>query len=45
MVARVLRESLVRQVQVRILEEPMRLYRACVISADQVELDSFRSHY
>jgi hypothetical protein len=37
--------SLVANVDVRVLDEEMRLYRACASSADGVDLDSFRSHY
>jgi len=37
--------SVLINVDVRILDEEMRLYRACVGSADGVALDSFRSHY
>lgn len=37
--------SLVTNIAVRVLDEEMRLYRACAGSADGVALDSFRSHY
>jgi hypothetical protein len=37
--------SLVANVDVRVLDEEMRLYRACASSAEGVDLDSFRSHY
>lgn len=37
--------SLLVDVDVRVLDEEMRLYRACAGSADGVALDSFRSHY
>lgn len=37
--------SLLINVDVRVLDAEMRLYRACAGSADGVALDSFRSHY
>lgn len=37
--------SLLSNIDVRILDEEMRLYRACAASADGVALDSLRSHY
>jgi hypothetical protein len=37
--------SLLVDIDVRVLDEEMRLYRACAGSADGVAVDSFRSHY
>ena len=37
--------SLLINVDVRVLDAEMRLYRACARSEDGVALDSFRSHY
>jgi hypothetical protein len=37
--------SLLINIAVRVLDDEMRLYRACAGSADGVALDSFRSHY
>jgi hypothetical protein len=37
--------SLLSNVDVRVLDEEMRLYRACAGSAGGVALDSFQSHY
>jgi hypothetical protein len=39
------RNSLVRDVQVRVLDTEMRLFRICGASTDPAHLDSFRSHY
>ncbi len=37
--------SLLANIHVRVLDDEMRLYRACAGAADGVDLDSFRSHY
>jgi len=39
------RLSLIHAVDVRVLDQEMRLYRACRGSSDPAQLDSFRSHY
>ena len=37
--------SLISHVRVRVLDEELRLYRACLAPGDPAQLDSFRSHY
>jgi hypothetical protein len=37
--------SLIRSVDVRVLEAEMRLYRVCHSAVDGVDLESFRSHF
>jgi hypothetical protein len=37
--------SLIREVRVRVLDEELRLYRACLAPEDPAQVDSFRSHY
>lgn len=39
------RMSLIEEVSVRVLDDEMRLYRACWSPEDPAQLDSFRSHY
>jgi hypothetical protein len=38
------RMSLIQEVRVRVLDEEMRLYRACLSPENRSQLDSFRSH-
>jgi hypothetical protein len=39
------RNSLVRDIQVRVLDAEMRLFRICGASVGQAHLNSFKSHY